>query len=176
MGRGGGITALFLPGQQALIFVDADGKRVKTKLNCLRKQEGIRMRQRIVGFMALAACVILWTIPAIAHHSFAAEFDASKSVSMKGYVTKVEWTNPHVWFYIDVKKSDGTVENWGFEMGPPHGLQGRGWTRTTMKLGDEVQVDGTLAKNGSKRGNARSVTMVSTGKKLGAASSEAETP
>ena len=133
------------------------------------------MRKLAVGFFALALGVIA-AVPAIAHHSFAAEFDASKSVSMKGYVTKVEWTNPHVWFYIDVKKSDGMVENWGFEMGPPHGLQGRGWTRTTMKLGDEVQVDGTLAKNGSKRGNARSVTMVSTGKKLGAASSEAETP
>ncbi len=133
------------------------------------------MRKLAVGFFALALGVIA-AAPAIAHHSFAAEFDSSKSVSMKGYVTKVEWTNPHVWFYIDVKKSDGTVDNWGFEMGPPHGLQGRGWTRTTMKLGDEVAVDGTLAKNGSKRGNARSVTMVSTGKKLGAASSEAETP
>ena len=76
---------------------------------------------------------------------------------MQGYVTKIEWTNPHVWFYIDVKKADGTVENWGWEMGPPHGLQGCGWTRTTMKLGDEIKVDGTRAKNGSNRGNARSV-------------------
>jgi hypothetical protein len=81
-----------------------------------------------------------------------------------------------VWFYVDVKQKDGTVQNWGWEMGPPHGLQARGWTRTTMKLGDEVKIDGTLAKNGSNRGNARSVTMVSTGKKLGAASSEGETP
>src|ERR1051326_4019949 len=134
------------------------------------------MRKLAVAFFALALGVAALAPPVMAHHSFAAEFDASKPATMKGYVTKVEWTNPHVWFYIDVKKPDGSVENWGFEMGPPHGLQARGWTRTTMKLGDEVQVDGTLAKNGSNRGNARSVMMVSTGKKLGAASSEGETP
>jgi Family of unknown function (DUF6152) len=133
------------------------------------------MRPCVAGLFIFALCA-LSAAPAIAHHSFAAEFDASKAVTMQGYVTKIEWTNPHVWFYIDVKSPDGSVENWGFEMGPPHGLQARGWTRTTMKLGDQVQVDGTLAKNGSKRGNARSVVMVSTGKKLGAASSEGETP
>jgi len=134
------------------------------------------MRKGVVAFFALAIGVIVSAAPAIAHHSFSAEFDGSKTVTLKGYVTKVEWTNPHVWFYIDVKKENGTVENWGFEMGPPHGLQGRGWTRETMKLGDFIQVDGTLAKNGSNRGNARTVTMVSTGKKFGAASSEGETP
>ena len=133
------------------------------------------MSRRTIGFFALALGVILSVAPAmLAHHSFAAEFDNTKVVTVKGYVTKVEWTNPHVWFYIDVKKPDGTVENWGWEMGPPHGLQGRGWTRTTMKLGAEVEVNGSLAKNGSHRGNARSVMMG--GKRLGAASSEAETP
>jgi hypothetical protein len=134
------------------------------------------MRKGVVALFALALGVTAAATPAVAHHSFAAEFDASKPMTVKGYVTKIEWTNPHVWFYIDVKKADGTVENWGWEMGPPHGLQARGWTRTTMKLGDEIQVDGTLAKNGSRRGNARSVTMVSTGQKLGAASSEGQTP
>jgi hypothetical protein len=134
------------------------------------------MKKGVCALFALVIGVIVSAAPAVAHHSFAAEFDGSKAVTLKGYVTKVEWTNPHVWFYIDVKQPNGVVENWGFEMGPPHGLQGRGWTRTTMKLGDEVQVDGTLAKNGSKRGNARSVTLVSTGKKFGAASSESETP
>src|SRR5262249_10066128 len=133
------------------------------------------MRKGLVAFFALVLFVVASAVPAIAHHSFAAEFDASKPLTLKGFVTKVVWTNPHVWFYIDVKKPDGTVENWGFEMGPPHGLQGRGWTRTTM-MGDEVEVSGTMAKNGSKRGNARTVTMVSTGKRLGAASSEGETP
>jgi hypothetical protein len=134
------------------------------------------MRKGVVALLALALGVIALAAPVMAHHSFAAEFDANKPITVKGFVTKIEWTNPHVWFYIDVKNSSGAVENWGFEMGPPHGLQGRGWTRTTMKLGDEVEVAGTRAKNGSNRGNARTVTMVSTGKRLGAASSEAETP
>ena len=134
------------------------------------------MRKGAVALFALALGVTAAAVPALAHHSFSAEFDASKPATMQGYVTKIEWTNPHVWFYIDVKQADGSVKNYGWEMGPPHGLQGRGWTRTTMKLGDEVKVDGTMAKNGSNRGNARSVTMVSTGKKLGAASSEGENP
>ena len=89
------------------------------------------MRKGVVALLALVIGVVVSVAPAMAHHSFAAEFDGSKAVTLKGYVTKVEWTNPHVWFYIDVKQPNGTVENWGFEMGPPHGLQGRGWTRTT---------------------------------------------
>jgi uncharacterized protein DUF6152 len=133
------------------------------------------MKKALVAFFALALAVAS-SAPLFAHHSFAAEFDAAKQVTLKGYVTKIEWTNPHVWFYLNVKNTNGTVENWGFEMGPPHGLQSRGWTRTTMKLGDEIEVNGSVAKNGSKRVNARNVTMVSTGQKLGAASSEGQTP
>jgi len=132
------------------------------------------MKKGVLALLAFALGAA--AIPALAHHSFSAEFDANKPATMQGFVTKIEWTNPHVWFYVDVKQPDGSVQNWGWEMGPPHGLQARGWTRTTMKLGDEIKIDGTLAKNGSNRGNARSVTMVSTGKKLGAASSEGETP
>lgn len=120
-----------------------------------------------LGFALLAAAV-----PVIAHHSFAAEFDSTKPIKLQGIVTKVEWTNPHVWFYINVKDEAGRVTNWGAEMGPPHGLQGRGWTRTTMKIGDEVVVNGTRAKNGSFRVNARNVVLAATGKEYGAASSE----
>jgi len=114
--------------------------------------------------------------PGWAHHSFAAEYDAKKPVKLKGIVTKVDWMNPHVYFYIDVEDEKGAVTNWALEMGPPNGLQRAGWTRNTMQVGDEVVVDGTLAKDGSKQANARSVTMASTGKRLGAASSEGTNP
>jgi hypothetical protein len=116
----------------------------------------------------IAAGVMLAANTAIAHHSFAAEFDSNKPVTLTGVVTKVEWTNPHVWFYINVKDpKTGEVTNWGAEMGPPHGLQRRGWRRETLKIGEQVTVAGSLAKNGSKRMNARTVTMVSTGARPG---------
>ncbi len=114
--------------------------------------------------------------PVMAHHSFSAEYDSTKKISLKGIVTKVDWMNPHVYFYLDVTDDSGNVVNWAFEMGPPNGLERSGWTRNTMKVGDEVIVEGSLAKDGSKQANARSVTMASTGKKLGAASSERTNP
>jgi len=105
---------------------------------------------------------------ATAHHSFSAEFDNTQSITVTGIVTKVQWTNPHVWFYINVKdESSGEVANWGAEMGPPHGLQRRGWRRNTLKIGEEVTIDGFVARNGSKRLNARSVTLTATGGRPG---------
>ena len=103
-----------------------------------------------------------------AHHSFSAEFDAAKPITITGIVTKVEWTNPHVWFYVNVKDpKTGEVTNWGAEMGPPHGLQRRGWRRETLKIGEQVTVVGSMAKNGTKRMNARTVTLVATGGRPG---------
>ena len=125
---------------------------------------------------ALGLGMALVVAPLRAHHSFAAEYDSKKPLTLKGTVTKVDWMNPHVYFYIDVEDDSGNVANWSLEMGPPNGLQRAGWTRNTMKVGDVVVVEGTLAKDGSHQANARSVTMASTGKRLGAASSENNIP
>jgi hypothetical protein len=114
--------------------------------------------------------------PAVAHHSFAAEFDAGQPITIKGKVTKVAWTNPHVWIYLNVPGPDGKLVNWGFEMGAPHQVQGRGWTRAMLKAGDELVVEGSRARDGSPRMNARSVTWAATGKTLGAASSQGTNP
>jgi Family of unknown function (DUF6152) len=126
--------------------------------------------------LTISLSLVLAGTPLLAHHSFAAEYDAKKPIKLKGIITKVDWMNPHVYFYIDVEDDKGNITNWAFEMGPPNGLQRAGWTRNTMKIGDEVIVDGSMAKDGSKSGNARSVTLASTGKKLGAASSEGTNP
>ena len=125
------------------------------------------MKTYILGGLA-AVALLLTAGSAAAHHSFAAEFDADKPITLKGIVTKVEWTNPHVWFYVNVKdEKTGEVTNWGAEMGPPHGLQRRGWRRETLKIGEEVTVVGSRAKNGSNRMNARQVTMTKTGGRPG---------
>jgi hypothetical protein len=125
------------------------------------------MRAYILGGLA-AVGLMLAAGSAVAHHSFAAEFDGNKPITLTGRVTKVEWTNPHVWFYINVTdEKTGEVTNWGAEMGPPHGLQRRGWRRETLKIGEEVKVSGSLAKNGSKKLNARSVTLIATGGRPG---------
>src|SRR5688572_21483281 len=122
--------------------------------------------RRLASVFVGAALVFASTSQA--HHSFSAEFDAEKPITLTGIVTKVEWTNPHVWFYINVKDAEsGEVANWGAEMGPPHGLQRRGWRRETLKIGEEVTVVGSRAKNGSNRMNARQVTMTKTGGRPG---------
>lgn len=105
------------------------------------------------AFLAAAA------LPSFAHHSFAAEFDIKQPVTVKGTVTKLEWMNPHAWFYLDVKKDDGTVEHWQCETGAPVELVRRGWRKTDLKVGDEVTVQGLRAKDGTNTLSARMVTL-----------------
>ena len=132
------------------------------------------MKTRFAMLVAGVA-VLLAGVPTIAHHSFAAEFDANKPFKFTGTVTKVEWMNPHTYFYVDVKDDSGKVANWGMEMGSPNGLMRQGWSRNSMKIGDVVVVEGSRAKDGSNIGNARSVTLQD-GKRLFAASSQGQTP
>ena len=126
--------------------------------------------------VVVAAGLFLAAKPIVAHHAFAAEFDANKPVKLTGTVTKVEWRNPHTWFFIDVTDEAGKVTNWGWELGSPNGLLRAGWTRTSMKIGDVVTVEGSRARDGSSLANAQAVTLKSTGQRLFAASSRGQTP
>ena len=126
------------------------------------------------SFLALATTLAL-AAPIWAHHSFAAEYDSKKPVTLKGVVTKVDWMNPHVYFYLDVTDAAGKTTNWALEMGPPRLLERQGWKRNTIKEGVEVVVNATLARDGGKQANARDVTVANSGEKLGAGSSENRT-
>jgi hypothetical protein len=160
------------------------------------------MKTKLALFVASFA-VLAAGVPMIAHHSFAAEFDGTKGIKLTGTVTKVEWMNPHTYFYIDVSEiCEGTppagrgnaaagataaptdwkcaaadkskVPNWGLEMGSPNGLMRQGWSRNSLKVGHVVTVEGSRAKDGTNVGNARSVMV--DGKRLFAASSQGVTP
>jgi len=120
----------------------------------------------LVAFTVLAAA-----LPAFTHHAFSAVFDDKKPIKLSGTVTKIEWQNPHTWFYIDVKDESGKSTNWGMEMGSPNLLIRSGWSRSSMKVGDVVSIDGFRAKDGSNNGNAQVVILTSTGQRLFAGSS-----
>jgi Family of unknown function (DUF6152) len=127
---------------------------------------------RIASFTLLAGIICAAAAaPAFAHHSFAAEYDSAKPITLKGTVTKMEWMNPHARFYVDVKDDAGTVSNWELELGSPNGLMRRGWTRNSLKPGDSVVIEGYMAKDGSKLANARNVTLAD-GRKIFAGSSD----
>ena len=125
---------------------------------------------------ATLAGLLFGAVPAITHHSFAAEYDANKPIKLTGTVSKIEWTNPHCYFYIDVKNADGKVDTWALELGNPNALLRNGWTPNSVKIGDEVTVEGTRAKDGTNLGNARTMILASTGRRLFAGSSQTTNP
>ena len=134
------------------------------------------MRSRLFGVVAGAAfAVAAAVVPVMAHHSFAAEFDAKKPVKLRGTVTKMEWINPHSWIHIDVKTPDGKVEQWMVEGGAPNALLRRGWNKNSLLPGTEILVEGFQAKDGALRANGRDITFPD-GKKLFVGSSGTGAP
>jgi hypothetical protein len=107
----------------------------------------------------VATALLAAALPAIAHHSFAAQYDAAKPVTLTGTVTKVEWTNPHARFYINVKGTDGATTEWNLELASPNYLKRAGWSSTSLKEGDQITVEGSLARSGANMANARAVTL-----------------
>jgi hypothetical protein len=123
-----------------------------------------------IRFLVAGLSLAVTAVPLLAHHSFAAEYDANKPIKVSGVVTKMEWMNPHARFYVDVKDADGKVTNWNFELGAIPVLLKQGWRKDSLKVGDQVTVEGSLAKDGSKSANARSV-MLPDGRRVFAGSS-----
>jgi hypothetical protein len=114
---------------------------------------------RRIFLVLTAICALMVSAPLLAHHSFSAEFDGSKLIELKGVVTRIDWTNPHVYFYLDVKDDKGNTTNWGCEAASPGSLHRQGWTRDSLKVGDQVIVGGYPARDGSKLADARRVTL-----------------
>ena len=123
----------------------------------------------------LGAALLIAAAPAVAHHAFSAEFDATKPVRLRGTITKMEWINPHSWMHVDVSNDDGTIDSWMIEAGPPGALVRRGWKKDSVQPGTEVLVEGYQALDGGLRANGRDVTLPD-GTKLFAGSSGTGAP
>jgi hypothetical protein len=118
------------------------------------------MRRYLAGIAGLAFALLAAALPLAAHHSFAAEYDRSKPIKFTGKVTKVEWMNPHIYFYVDVKdEATGKITNWACEGAAPNGLYRNGWRKDSLKAGDTVSVEGWRAKDGSNLMNAGTVVL-----------------
>jgi len=133
------------------------------------------MKARVLSAMFASLAIVSMAIPALAHHSFSAEFDGTKRVQLTGVITNVKWQNPHVYFYIDVKDPDtNKVTNYAVELGSPNGVLGNGLSRNVLKVGMVVSLNGSMAKDGSAKVNGSQITV--DGKPYNAASSEGVTP
>jgi hypothetical protein len=132
------------------------------------------MRTRFNVILAASIALIAVAIPVWAHHSFSAQYDRNKPITLNGPVTKVDWINPHARFFVDVKDAGGKVVNWEIELASPNGLMRRGWTRNSLKIGDAVTVDAFMSKNGAPIANARTVVLADGKKVFAGSSSEGE--
>jgi len=128
-----------------------------------------------LGVLAVVAGILVSAVPVPAHHSFAAEYDANQPVTLTGSVTKIEWQNPHARFYLDVKDQKGGLTNWNLELASPNALVRNGWTRKSLNVGDDVTVEGSAARDGSKMANAR-VVRLANGRQVFAGSSGGDAP
>jgi Family of unknown function (DUF6152) len=126
---------------------------------------------RVLSLIAMISVVVLASGTTQAHHSFAAEFDSTKPVKITGIVTKVEWRNPHTFFYVDVEGENGKIQNWAMELASPNALTRRGWNRDSLKIGDVVTVEGSRARDGTLKGSASAVVL-SSGERLFSTTSE----
>jgi hypothetical protein len=140
----------------------------------LRNISAYTAPMKLSRLLSIAALVLASTVAMLAHHSFDAEYDRNKPITLKGTVTKVEFMNPHIWIYLDVKDEKGVVSNWQVEGGAPNALRRLGWNQDSVQKGAELTVEGTMSKDGSKTVNARNVTLAATGKRLFAGSSEGD--
>ena len=125
----------------------------------------------ITRILLLFTAIMLYPLTANSHHSFPAQYDADKPITLSGYLIKLEWRNPHVYFYLEVETQEG-IEEWAFEMGSPIAMERNGWNRNSVDVGDEFEVSGSLARDGSKLVNANSVVLAESGRRLFAGSSQ----